>query len=86
MTTPAQAQAMQRATWVLAMYAARGIVKEEFKKQKIRLADVEAREITAAAREYFDKHPAELIAKAKETVDLWAKQGRFGPRGGFRSR
>jgi hypothetical protein len=38
------------------------------------------------AKEYFEQHPAKLIAKAKETVDLWLRQGRFGPRGGFRSR
>jgi hypothetical protein len=36
------------------------------------------------AKDYFDEHPAELIAQVKAIVDLWPSQGRFGPRGGFR--
>ena len=59
-------------------------MKNELKRQGRRLADVEYREVMQMARDYLDAHPAELIAKAKETVDLWASQGRFGPRGGFR--
>jgi len=44
----------------------------------------EYREIMQMAKDYFDEHPAELIAQVKAIVDLWASQGRFGPRGGFR--
>jgi hypothetical protein len=82
--TQAQAQAQHRAIMTLAMMKAQGAVKNELKRQGRRLADVEYKEVMAMARDYLDQHPAELIAKAKETVDLWHAQGRFGPRGGFR--
>jgi hypothetical protein len=48
------------------MQRARGAVKEELKRQRIRLADVEAREITERARDYLEAHPslvADLICK-----------------------
>jgi hypothetical protein len=84
--TLTQAQAMQHAVWVLAMQAARMAVKDQFRRQGRRLADVDAKEITAAASELLATRPREFVARAKETVDLWASQGRWGPRGGFRSR
>jgi hypothetical protein len=83
-TTPAQRAMMTRAIFTLAMEAAKMVVKDQLRRQCRRLCDVEQREIMQMAREYFDAHPAPLIAKAKETVDLWFRQGRFGPRGGFR--
>ena len=61
--TPAQSQRMRHAMQVLAMLAARGAVKDELRRQGRRLWDVEAREITAMAREYLSTHPAELIAR-----------------------
>jgi hypothetical protein len=85
-TTPAQRAAMQSAVWVLAMQAARMAAKDNFRRQGRRLCDVDANEITAAAKALFDSRPDAFVARAKETVDLWAKQGRWGPRGGFRSR
>ena len=42
------------ASIVLALQRARNAVKEELKRQRRRLADVEAKEITALAREYLD--------------------------------
>ncbi len=85
-TTQAQRAMMTRAIFTLAMQGARAKAKESFKKEKIRLADVDAKDITAKAKEYFEQHPEELIARAQEIVSLWFRQGRFGPRGGFRSR
>jgi len=52
--TPAQVQAQTRAIMTLAMLAARGVVKNELKRQGRRLADVEAKEITIAARALLD--------------------------------
>jgi hypothetical protein len=77
---------MQRATFVLAMHAAQMIVKDDLKRQGRRLCDVEYREIVALARDYLAKHPAKPMAYATEMVERWAKEGRWGPRGGFRSR
>lgn len=63
----------------LAMQRARGAVKEELKKQRVRIADVEAREITARAREYLEAHP-ELIAEARLVIESWTARGVFGKR------
>jgi hypothetical protein len=41
------AQHMAMATMTEAMRRARGVVKEEMKKHKVRLADVEAKDITS---------------------------------------
>jgi hypothetical protein len=49
---------------VLALERARKAVKEELKRQRRRLPDVEAREIRALARDYLSAHP-ELIADAR---------------------
>jgi hypothetical protein len=68
----------------LALQAARKVVQRRLKAQGRRLPEVEYKEIMAMARDYLAQHPAELIAEAKSIVDLWASQGRFGPRGGFR--
>jgi hypothetical protein len=84
--TVAMVQAQRRAIITLAQLRARNAVKEELKRQRVRLADVEAKEITSWAQVYLDDHAEQLIAEAKSIVDLWASQGRFGPRGGFRPR
>jgi len=84
--TPIQVRMMQGATMVLALEAAKAKAKENLKRQNRRLADVEHREIMHLAKVYLEQHPTELIANAKETVDLWFRQGRFGPRGGLRKR
>ena len=81
------AQRQRMAIMTLAMQAARGVVKNELKRQGRRLADVEAKEITIAARAMLDQpFGVALIADAKATVDLWHHQGRWGPRGGFHTR
>jgi len=82
--TLAMEQTKSRAIMVLAMREARKVVERQLRSQCRRLCDVEYREIMQMAKDYFDEHPAELIAQVKAIVDLWASQGRFGPSGGFR--
>jgi hypothetical protein len=67
------------ASFVLALHRARGAVKEELKKQRRRLADVEAREIRALAHDYLSAHP-ELVADARPVVESWISRGLFGKR------
>lgn len=57
------AQTQRFATMTRAMQVARGVVREELKRQRIRLADVDAKEISDRARAYLDAHP-ELYADA----------------------
>src|SRR5205809_267212 len=64
---------------VLALHRARGVVKDELKRQRVRLADVEAKEISERARDYLDAHP-ELIADARPVVESWIARGVFGKR------
>ena len=66
-------------SFILAMQRARGMVKDQLKRERIRLADVEAREITVRAREYLDKHP-ELVTEAKPVIEAWFARGVFGKR------
>jgi hypothetical protein len=75
---PIQAR-ITTASFVLALQRARNAVKEELKRQRRRLADVEAKEITALAREYLDAHP-ELVADARPVVESWIARGVFGKR------
>jgi hypothetical protein len=72
-------QAQRMAIMTLALQRARNVVKEELKRQRRRLADVEAKEITALAREYLDAHP-ELVADARPVVESWFARGVFGKR------
>lgn len=73
------AQHIAMATMTRAMQVARGAVKEELKKQKIRLADVEARDITSWALVYLEDHHA-LIDEARLAVSGWFARGVFGKR------
>jgi hypothetical protein len=66
-------------SFVLAMQRARGAVKEELKRQRVRIADVEAKEITERARDYLIAHP-ELVAEARPVVESWIVRGVFGKR------
>jgi hypothetical protein len=67
------------ASFVLAMQRARGAVKDALKRERVRLADVEAREITERAREYLEAHPS-LVADARPIVESWFARGVFGKR------
>jgi hypothetical protein len=73
------AQHVAMATMTRAMQLARGVVKDQLKRQRIRLADVEAKEITERARDYLIAHP-ELVADARLSVSDWFARGVFGKR------
>jgi hypothetical protein len=57
-------QQIAGATMTRAMQLARGVVKDQLKRQKIRLADTDAKEITSWALVYLEDHPA-VIAEAR---------------------
>ena len=67
------------ASFVLALRCARGAVKEGLKRQRVRIADVEAKEITERARDYLIAHP-ELVVEARSVVESWFARGVFGKR------
>jgi hypothetical protein len=73
------AQHVAMATWTRAMQLARGAVKEALKRQAVRLADVDAKDISSWARVYLDDHPA-LIDQARAEVQSWFARGVFGKR------
>jgi hypothetical protein len=68
-----------RASFVLALHRAHGAVKAELKRQRVRIADVEAKEITVRARDYLEAH-RELVADARPVVESWFARGVFGKR------
>jgi hypothetical protein len=73
------AQHIAMATMTRAMQLARGMVKNELKRQRIRLADVEAKEISARARDYLIAHP-EVVAEVRPIIEEWFARGVFGKR------
>jgi hypothetical protein len=70
MTTLTITQHIAMATMTRSMQLARGAVKEALKKQRMRLADVDAKEISSWALVYLEDHP-ELIAEAKPVIEAW---------------
>lgn len=72
-------QQIAMATMTRSMQLARGAVKAELKKQRIRLADVDAKEISSWALVYLDDHPA-LIDEARLAISEWFARGVFGKR------
>lgn len=70
---------MRMATMTRAMQVARGLVEEELKRQRVRIADVEGKEITARAKDYLIAHP-ELVVEARPVVESWFARGVFGKR------
>ena len=69
---------MNGAVMTLARYHARETIKRQLYSQGIKLAHVEACEITIAANDYLDKHP-ELIVKATEQYRYLVESGRLRP-------
>jgi hypothetical protein len=72
-------QHIAMATMTHAMRLARGVVKEHLKRQRVRLADVEAKDISSWALVYLDDHPA-LIDEARLAISGWFARGVFGKR------
>jgi hypothetical protein len=71
---------MTTASIVLALQRARNAVKEELKRQRRRLADVEPKEITALAHDYLRAHP-EVVADARPVVESWIARGGYSASG-----
>jgi hypothetical protein len=65
------------ATMTRAMQLARGIVKDQLKRQRIRLADTDAKDISEQARAMLEAHPA-IIDEARSCVEEWFRRGVFG--------
>ena len=69
---------MNGAVMTLARWHARKAIKKELYGQGIKLASVEACEITLAANRYIEDHP-EVIALASETYRSLVASGRLRP-------
>jgi hypothetical protein len=67
-------QHMTGAEMTLARYYARQAIKRELYGQGIKLAHVEACEITRAANQYIDEHP-EIIVFATEQYRSFVESG-----------
>jgi hypothetical protein len=72
-------QQIAMATMTRSMQLARGAVKEALKKQRIRLAEVEAKDITSWALVYLEDHP-EVVTEVRPQVESWFARGVFGKR------
>ena|SRR5712692_7407411 len=73
-------QHIAMATMTRAMQLARGVVKDQLKRQRIRLADVDAKTITSWAVVYIDDHPELIADVARPQVEDWFARGVFGKR------
>jgi hypothetical protein len=78
---PAIRASMSRAAMMLARRSAIKATKRQFQAQGLKQRYMAHRIIAAAAKEYLAGHRAELIAEAKEIVERWPADGRFGKRG-----
>jgi hypothetical protein len=66
-------------TMTRAMQLARGIIKDQLKRHKIRLCEVDAKDITSQARAMLEARPS-LIDQARHEVEEWFAKGVFGKR------
>jgi hypothetical protein len=69
---------MNGAIMTLARYQARQVIKRELYAQGIKLAHVEASEITRAANRYVEDHP-DIIAFAEERYRSLVASGQLRP-------
>ena len=68
------------AAHVLAMLRARNAVKEELRKQGLKVSHLAAREITSLAQVYLDDHHETLIPDAIEEARAMILKGALGKR------
>jgi hypothetical protein len=68
------------AAHVLAQFRARQAVKDQLRKQGLKVSHYAAREISALACEYLATHREELMPDAIETITRWTLAGEFGKR------
>ena len=64
------------AAHILAEFRARQAVKDQLRKQGLKVSHYAARDITAMACEYLSEHRSESI----ETITAWMLAGKFGKR------
>jgi hypothetical protein len=64
----------------LAMLRSRNAIKDELRKQGIKLTHYSAREITSWAMLYLEDHSAELILAAMREAERMILSGAFGKR------
>jgi len=65
---------------VLAQLRARQAVKDQLRKQGLKVSHYAARDITVMACEYLSQHRSELLPPAIETIERWTLAGEFGKR------
>jgi hypothetical protein len=70
---------MSTASVALAQLRARNAVKDELRRQGVKVSHIAAKEITARAHEYLAAHP-ELVAEARPVIERWTAEGVFGKR------
>jgi hypothetical protein len=68
------------AAHILAQLSARNAVKDQLRKQGLKVSHYAARDITAMACEYLIEHRSELLPPAIETITRWTLAGEFGKR------
>jgi hypothetical protein len=68
------------ASRALAMLPSRNAVKDELRKQGIKITTMSAKEITSWAMLYLDDHSAELIPAAMREARRMILSGAFGKR------
>jgi hypothetical protein len=64
----------------LARFRARQALKDQLRKQGLKVSHYAARDITAMAREYLSEHRSELLPPAIETIERWTLAGKLGKR------
>ena len=68
------------AACILAQWRARVAVKDQLRKQGLKVSHYAARDITVMASEYLSEHRSELMPPAIETIERWTLAGKFGKR------
>ena len=69
---------MNASEYALARYYAQQAIKRQLQAQGIKLAHVEASEVTRAANQYVEDHP-EIITFASERYRYFVESGRLRP-------
>jgi hypothetical protein len=65
---------------VLAQLRARDAIKDQLRKQGLKVSHYAARDVTAMACEYLSQHRSELLSSAIETIKRWTLAGESGKR------
>jgi hypothetical protein len=71
---------LHRATITLARQRAIKATKRQLQAQGLKPTHFSHRDLVIRAEEYLAQHHTELVAEAKQTVERWIAEGRFGKR------